>query len=182
MSATYPDKIQFFRRMIQLPSTVRQRFIEAGWEPERLATVSDAVPAGHPARDVFESFSGLTVVPDQEGEECAPNDLWFCEWFRDNPTTDSVARTWNALLDTQLFAIAEVHRGHSVMYIATDGRCFGSSSIHDAFYFEGGSFTEAVERSLLGRRARPLLRPDQDAVRLYGDEFRADSPGVYHYR
>jgi hypothetical protein len=168
--------------MIQLPATVRHCFIEAGWEPERRATVSDAVPAGHPAREILESFSGLTVVPDQEGEECAPDDLCFRDWFRENPGPDRDVQVWNRLLDTLLFRIAEVHRGHGVMHIATDGRCFVSSCIHDAFGFQGASFADAVERALLGRRLMPLLRPDQKTVRLYGEEFRADSPGVYWHR
>ena len=53
--------------------------------------------------------------------------------------------------------------------------------VHSAFYFEGHTFVEATERILLGRRARPLLEPDQDSVRLYGDEYRRGDPRLYRW-
>ena len=59
---------------------------------------------------------------------------------------------------------------------------FPSGVPHSVQGLEGGSFSEAVERSLLGRRSRPLLRPDQESVTLYGIRFTADSPRVYRYR
>jgi hypothetical protein len=58
---------------------------------------------------------------------------------------------------------------------------FGRSCIHDAFWLARESFAEAAERSLFGRRVRPLLRPDQSSVTLYGHLFTADSPQLYRY-
>ena len=55
------------------------------------------------------------------------------------------------------------------------------SQIHDAFWFGGASFNEAIERMLLGRRSRPMLRPDQNVVQMYGEEIRADDPRVYKW-
>jgi hypothetical protein len=85
------------------------------------------------------------------------------------------------LLGTRLVGIADMHHGHGELYVATDGRCFGRSCMHDAFYFEGASFAEAAEWAMLGRRSRPLLRPEQQSVTLYGIRFAADSPVVYRY-
>jgi hypothetical protein len=38
-----------------------------------------------------------------------------------------------------------------------------------------------MERLLLGRRSQPMLRPDQQSVVMYGEEFTADHPGVYRF-
>jgi hypothetical protein len=83
---------------------------------------------------------------------------------------------------TELVGIAGVNNDHGELYVDALGRCFGASCVHDAFFFYGESFAEAVEGILLGRRARPMLRPDQPFVTLYGEKFTAESPEVYRYR
>src|SRR5262245_57197006 len=164
--------------MLDLPESVRSRFVAAGWFPARRVAVSLALPANHPATTILSTLRGLTVKPDrQSGEECAPDDLAFCE-FGPN---DSSVEMWEGLLDTQLVGVAEMHRGHGELYVAADGRCFGRSCVHDAFYFEGANFAAAAERAMFGRRSRPLLRPDQTSVMLYGIRFTSDSPEVYRY-
>jgi hypothetical protein len=166
------------RWMVQVPDSVRARFVAAGWYPERRVAVSTAVPADHPAAAILATFGGLTVTPGCKiGEECASDDLAFGELFPDESITD----VWAGLLGTRLVGVADMHHGHGELYIAADGRCFGRSCIHDAFYFEGASFAEAAERAMLGRRAQPLLRPDQSSVTLYGVRFTADSPEAYRY-
>ncbi len=165
--------------MVYLPDSVQSRFVAAGWQPERRVAVSAAVPADHPALAILAAFGGLIVTPeDDTGEECATNDLAFHELW----PAPSITEAWSQLLDTKLVGVADVHRGHGELYVAADGRCFGASCVHDAFYFEGASFAEAVERLLLGRRSRPLLRPDQSSVTLYGVQFKWDSPEIYRYR
>ena len=94
---------------------------------------------------------------------------------------DSI-HVWEELLATQLVGVAEVHHGHEELYVDHHGRLFGASLIHDAFYLHGASFGEAMESLLFGRRAQPMLRPDQDRVMLYGDECTADHPAIYRYR
>jgi hypothetical protein len=165
--------------MVEVPGSIRSRFVAAGWHPGRRVAVSSAVPAEHPAAAILAAFGGLTVTPDRDaGEECAPDDLTFRELRPD----ESITGVWAGLLGTQLIGVAQMHHGHGELYVAADGRCFGRSLMHDAFYFEGVSFAEAAERAMLGRRSRPLLRPDQASVTLYGVEFTADSPAVYRYR
>lgn len=66
--------------MIELPESVRPRFVAAGWFPARQVAVSTAVPADHPAATILAAFGGLTVTPEcNAGEECATNDLAFQE-------------------------------------------------------------------------------------------------------
>jgi hypothetical protein len=165
--------------MVEIPESVRPRFVAAGWHPGRRVTVSLAVPADHPAAVILAAFGGLTITPDREaGEECAPDDLAFQELFPD----ESVTEVWSRLLGIRLVGVAEMHHGHGELYVGADGRCFGRSCVHDAFYFEGASFAEAAERALRGRRSRPLFRPDQVSVTLYGIRYTPDSPEVYRYR
>jgi hypothetical protein len=78
--------------------------------------------------------------------------------------------------------IADVNNAHGELYIAADGRCFGGSCVHPAFYFYGQSFAEAVEGILFRWRARPMLGPGQESVTLYGERFTAVSPELYRYR
>lgn len=61
------------------------------------------------------------------------------------------------------------------------GACYGLSLVHDAFSLSGHTFGEAVERLLLGRRARPMLRPGQASVHFYGEVFMAGHPGIYRH-
>jgi len=174
-----PDLDWSTPKLIELPESVKSRFIAAGWHPARRVTVPSSVPADHPAAAILAMFGGLTVTPAREaGEECATDDLAFQELEPDEPATG----VWGVLLGTRLIGVAEMHRGHGELYVAGDGRCFGRSLVHDAFYFEGASFPEAMERSLLGRRSRPMLRPDQSSVTLYGIQYTADSPEIYRYR
>ena len=122
-------------------------------------------------------FGGLAVGHCGTGKECAASDIHFCLV---GPTDPDIS-AWNRLLSTTLIGIAEIHHAHGELYIDTAGRFFSLSLIHDAFSFEGSTFDEAVERLLLGRRTRPMLRPDQESVTLYGEEFRAEHPSVYRY-
>lgn len=164
--------------MIELPESVTPLFVAAGWHPNRCVDVPSSVPPDHPAAAVLAALGGLTIIPDRdEGEECAPNNLTFEALGSD----DSITGVWGELLGTRLVGVAQVEHGHGELYVAADGRCFGRSQMHDAFYFEGSSFAEAAERLMLGRRSRPMLRPDQPSVDLYGITYTADSVELYRY-
>lgn len=82
---------------------------------------------------------------------------------------------------TKLIEVAEVHNRHGLLVLDEAGRCFGASLIHDAFYFEGHNFGDALSRLLLGRKARPMLRPDQHEVDLYGETFARGHPAIFEY-
>jgi hypothetical protein len=166
--------------VVEVPESVRPLFVAAGWHPGRRMAVPPTVPADHPAAVVLAEFGGLTVArpEDDEGEECALDNLAFGPLYPDPSILDG----WAGLLGTRLVGIADIHHGHGEWYAAADGRVFGRSCIHDAFWLAGTSFADATERSLFGRRVQPMLRPDQPSVVLYGVRFTADSPSVYRYR
>jgi len=135
------------------------------------------LPPDHPACAVLASFDGLTVGNTGEGIECATSDIHFCP-----VAPDGEISAWNELLGETLVGIAEVHHAHGELFIDTAGRCYVRSCVHDAFYFEGPTFFEAAEQLLVGLRSRPMLRPGQHSVELYGHTYTPESPEVYRYR
>jgi hypothetical protein len=161
-----------------MPKSVQPLFLAAGWYPGRQVPVPEGVATNHPAAVVLAEFAGLTVGKSRAGEECAAVDVHFCNVEPDAFITD----VWGALLDTELVGVAEVHHAHGTLYIDNRGRCFGTGLDHETFWFEGASFGEAMERLLLGRLPRPMLRPDQSTVMMLGEEIAADHPSVYRYR
>lgn len=166
--------------MREPPDTARQQFLDAGWYPGRTIPVPAAVPTDHPAWDVLAVFGGLVIL-ERDPE---PRPGWppiEALVFRALTPAYHDAKVWSGLLRTQLIGIADFHNAHGELYLAADGRCFGASLIHDAFFYEGASFADAVDGILLNRRARPMLRPDQSSVTLYGEQFTADSAELYRY-
>src|SRR5215813_3434060 len=150
--------------MAEIPLSVQPLFVAAGWHPGRRVSRAPTARADHPAAAIMAEFSGLRVGQTGAGEECAKSDVAFQQLF----PKDSILGVWRKLLSTELIGIAEVHHGHAELYMDSSGRCFGASMVHDGFYFEGASFGEAIERILLGRRSRPMLRPEQTIVSHYG--------------
>jgi hypothetical protein len=163
---------------IDVPMSIRPLFLAAGWHRGRQVLVPEGIATDHPAAAVLAQFAGLTVGKSGPGEECAAVDVHFCEVEPDA----FIADVWSALLDTELVGVAEVHHAHGTLYIDNQGRCFGTGLDHDVFWFEGASFGEAMKRLLLGRPPRPMLRPNQSTVMMFGEEIAASHPSVYRYR
>ena len=163
--------------MIEIPAAVRAMFAAAGWYPGRTVGISSSIPPDHPAAAVLTQFGGLLIGTSGPGEECATSDIAFQEIL----LKDSGLDLWASLLRSDLVGVAEMSHAHEELYIDRNGRCYGASLMHDAFGFEGATFCEAIERRLLGRRSRPMLRPDQNSVRWYGEEIRAHDPRIYHW-
>ncbi|MEM8882790.1 MAG: SUKH-3 domain-containing protein [Planctomycetota bacterium] len=165
-----------------IPENVRSLLERAGWSPDRRVELSadclNAVEGGHPAGPILESLTGVSIESGGAGIECATSDVAF-QWLGGNP--HEKVQTWAGLLGTQLVGVAEVHHAHGELYVAADGRCFGMSMIHDAFWLEGESFGEAVDRLARGLRSRPMLRPEQTSVRMWGVEFDRASPELYRW-
>jgi hypothetical protein len=160
-----------------LPSSVEPLFLAAGWSPGRRIAVPEQIPAHHPACQVLAEFGGLNVGRTGLGEECAASDIAFRQLVGDS----SFVRFWSEQLHACLIGVAEVHNAHGELYVDTIGRWFVLSLTNDSICFTGSSFSEAMERLLLGRLCRPMLRPDQDKVSIYGKIITADDPRVYHY-
>ncbi|PYV49415.1 MAG: hypothetical protein DMG94_01020, partial [Acidobacteria bacterium] len=141
--------------MPDVPESVLPLFVAAGWRPGRCVNVPSAVPVSHPAFAVLSEFGGLTIGQVGLDEKIA---------FRELDLYEKITKVWEGLLGSQLIGIAEVHNAHGELYMDATGRYFGASYIHDAFYFEGSSFSEAIPKLILGGRAQPMLRPDRDHV------------------
>jgi SUKH-3 immunity protein of toxin-antitoxin system len=162
---------------MELPSSVRAAFATAGWAAPRQVTVPPVVPRQHPAYEILTEFGGLKIGQVGRGEECAKSALTF-EYVESNPAIPA----WADLLQSQLIGVAEIDNGHAELYVDASGRFFFASCIHDAFAFAGVSFGEAMECVLLGRRSKPMLRPDQSSIEMWGEVFTSDDPRVYTYR
>ena len=163
--------------MIELPVSVRRLFIAAGWHPGRTSSQALGVSLDHPAAAILAEFGGLHVGQSRTGEECATSDVAF----KHLRPEEFVLDVWGKLLATELVGIAEVHNRHEELYVDRSGRCFSYSNVDDGFRFEGSSFSAAIERLLLGRCSRPMLRPEQRTVWHYGEEISADDLRVYKY-
>lgn len=161
----------------KLSAEARQLLRDAGWFPAR--TVSTRAPEGHPAEPILAALSGLRVGQTGTGETCARSDIAF--FLLALEPDDEAIHEWARLLGTVLVGIGEVHNAHGELWIASDGRCFGRSLVHKAFYFEGADIAEAIDGLVRGRRARPLIHPDEESVTLYGDRYTRDHPDIYDF-
>lgn len=160
---------------IDLPPAVLPLFEAAG--PHRPPDSLPGIPTDHPAFAILSRFDGAHVGECGRGEECATSDIAFGA----DPDHQAMAEVlhWERLLGTRLIQVAEVHHGHGLLLVGGDGTCYGMSLVHDAFWFEGASFGEAVERLLLGRKGQPMLRPGQASVSMHGETFKPGHPGLH---
>ncbi len=134
--------------------------------PRQRSRLPDWVPNDHPAHEILARYDGKTRGSIQFGL-IDPNDVH-----------EEIA-TWENLLGTRLIGVGLEDHGHAQFYVASDGRCFGSSEVHDAFYFHADSLKKFQLGQMLRRRSRPMLRPDQASVDLYGIEFFPGDPEIY---
>ena len=176
----------------QLHPAVHSALLQADWTPARQVPVdlelkrrlAEQACPDHPALAALAQLGGLQVGDCGAGAECATSDLHFV-WLADCETDDEVetlrAGVWQQLLHTRLVGIAHVHRGHADLLMASDGRCFGMSQVHDAFWLEGMNLAEALQNFVLGLRCRPMLRPDEVEVEMWGERFSRGHPLVYDF-
>jgi hypothetical protein len=117
------------------------------------------------------------VGREAPGIECACARITF----EREPIRDDDTMEWERLLGVHLFRVGSTSSGAELIYVASDGRVFGRSELHDAFYLYGLTFGGACDALLFGKRARPLLRPGQAYATLYGQVFTSLHPHVYEY-
>lgn len=163
--------------VIKLPLHLTARFLLSGWYPGRQKPLPDHIPQDHPAAAILRAYLGLRIGRVGRGNECASSDIRFTILDPD----DSDLSIWEGLLHTKLVGIGEYHNDHGELFVDGSGRCFSRSCVHDAFFFEGYTFVEAIDRLIRGLRSRPMLRPDQNSVEAYGKTYTRDDPGVFHY-
>ena len=142
-------------------------------------TLPGDLPSGHPAAEILARYDGLKVGECITGHDCATSDVFF----RARPADDDDEEIagWQHLLNTRLVSIADVHHGHGELFVCSSGRLFLRSYVHDAFGFQGESFASGMENLLLGMQTRPMLRPGQQSVTMYGVKYTQESPELYKY-
>jgi len=124
------------------------------------------IPQDHPSRAILSKFWGRRL-----------GSIDFK--LLDRSEYSKEVLEWESLLQTTLVGVGEVEHGHGEFYVASDGRCFGLSCVHDAFYFYGDSFKKYRLMTFFGRLARPMLRPEQSSVTLYGIAYTRESTETY---
>jgi hypothetical protein len=162
---------------MEIPPVVRSQFLVPGWRFPRCVRVDPRVPSEHPAHEILAELGGLHIGKIGPGIECATSHLRFAFCDAD----EDYGLCWSGLLASKLIAFAETGNGHGWLFVDEGGRVFGGSQAHDAFYFEGDNFAVAAERLLLGRRARPMLKPDQEEIYIYGEKYTRGHPEVFEH-
>ncbi|MDZ4775417.1 MAG: SUKH-3 domain-containing protein [Alphaproteobacteria bacterium] len=170
--------------MNDFPRDVLDALRRAGWTSgrrdhdmvERLNR--ERVPSEHPAFATLSEFGTLALGDTGPGEQCARSDVQFDLILGG----DENAARWAELLHTRLVGIGWTHNSHGELYMSEDGRVFENSIVHDAFCFLGADLAEALTRMHKGQRAKPMLRPEQAEIRLYGDAFGPGDPNLYDWQ
>ncbi|GLW39646.1 hypothetical protein Pcaca04_35820 [Pectobacterium carotovorum subsp. carotovorum] len=165
---------------IEIPESVLPLFQAAGLPRAGEQPIPPFVPENHPAAAILHAFGGLTVGQSGAGKECASGDIIF--GGSEDLQEDDTLLEWQGIMNTTLILIGETHHSHAALLMDCEGACYGMSFIHEAFWFEGASFGAAVERILLGLKGKPMLRPDQSSISVYGETITADHPSVHRYR
>ena len=133
-------------------------------------------------RDRLKRYAGLTVGACGSGVEVSKSDIEFRIPDTDNPEEFNEKVFWEKAMNTKLISIAHVHHQHGELFIAENGFCFGRSYIHDAMWLEGETFSITMKTLLAGYRVKPMLRPDQAVVSVYGVEYNNESAGVFEWK
>jgi hypothetical protein len=139
-------------------------FERAGWLPGRHVDVLVDAPPDHPAYSLLAELSGISLV--RPGFRIVEVDF--------QPVSMAAGRVaaWAAALRTHMAGIAETHDAQGELYMTGAGHVIGCSLVHDAFWLQGRTFAEAMERLWSGERSRPMLLPGQQEAILYGISFR----------
>ena len=164
--------------MFDFSENVTEWLRKQNWHGHRRIEVPAGIPSGHPAESILASFGGLSLLrPDDE----FPDDPIVEIEFQSLPPHDKVVKTWSNLLRSTVVGIGYGHSQHEKVYVDSRGRMYADSLMHDAFYLHGISLADCLHNLLIGARAKPMLRPDQPSVRLYGKLFTKNSPEVFRY-
>ncbi len=137
--------------LIELPESLRPRFLAAGWPTTSTEPLPGFVPPEHPAAALLEQLAGLRVGTCGAGEECATSDVAFGTFEHLHGSEEFLE--WQQLLGSTLVSIAEVQHGHGALLMDERGRCYVLSLIHDALWMQGRDFIQAMETLIFGRKA-----------------------------
>lgn len=147
-----------------VPDSMKKVFEAAGWVHGRQVDVASAVPIDHPAHSVLAELGGLTLTD--------PTPAIRSIAFGHVAEGESDMAAWATALGTDMVGIAEEDGGHATLYLSSLGQLIGCSNVHPAYFLIGRTIGEALDAIGHGKRAQPMLLPDEDEITLYGVTFR----------
>jgi hypothetical protein len=134
--------------MPTIPSSVEPLFARAGWQPLAAPRVAlGAVSAEGHAAAVVAEFGGMQVGAVGAGRDLAASDVRFYSELRQEDA--SLVERWFVQLGS-LVAVASAHHDHMVVFVDATGRFYAFTDPDGRLYLVGRSFSEAMERMLLG--------------------------------
>lgn len=146
-----------------VPDSMKTVFEAAGWVHGRQVDVASAVPIDHPAHSALAELGGLTLTDATPGIRSIA--------FGHVAEGESDMAAWATALGTDMVGIAEQDGGHATLYLSGLGQVIGCSNVHPACFLIGRTIGEALDAIGRGKRAQPMLLPDEDEITLYGVTF-----------
>ena len=141
--------------------TLQSILRRAGWTPDRFVSASEWVAILETecftmlpeAVKILESFGGLRVVPQKTA-----SDAYLAEALLFNPVMAATGEFdrvdfWQRRLNLRFSPLAEISGG-AILLLADDGRVFACWD--GLIWFEGTSFEDAMENTLVIPKRRPV--------------------------
>ena len=132
--------------MLQLSPSITPIFQTAGW------SASPSYPAHaeaiNPIDAILAEFCGLTVGQCGPGVEQAASDVHFYANARPE-VARAILSTWeNQVSNAEAFATA--HADHMILFVDQAGNFYAFTDPDERFYAAGNSFSDLMQRLLLG--------------------------------
>jgi hypothetical protein len=137
--------------MVDVPRSVRDHFLAAGWHPGRHVPIHfdrlETLRSYPLAAELLATFGGLHVGECGPGRDCAKSDIEFTLLPSQN---DRYAVIDEESPGDDLFPLGEAHRRHYQIFLDARGRLVVYSPISGDLWVMGETFAAGVERLLLG--------------------------------
>lgn len=105
------------------------------------------------ARDILSEFGGLHIGDTGPGVDMARSDV--------DLRHDAILSFWDHFRERErqvgcrVYPLGSVHHAHGEILISESGRVYLDSCVHELFECVGQTFSEGLERLLLGKHPRP---------------------------
>ena len=145
--------------MLEPTSSVSHLFATAGWRLEEVSmpTIEPAASAEEVAKAVIARFKGLLVGSTGHGREQAASNVHF--YTEPRPEVSIAVEAWRAKLGS-LSAVAAAHNEHIIIFVGSGGKYYAFTDSDEQLYSIGQTFSEAMERLLLGLSFGLSIRRD----------------------
>ena len=146
--------------MADIPASVRQLFIKAGWRfsPQGHSPTLDANTSSQDvAARVLAEFSGLRVGAVGPGKDLAASDI--CFYSQPRPEVSVITHPWLSKVGN-LSAVGTAHNDHIIVLVGASGEWYAFTDPDEQLYLLGRDMGEAMERILLGINYGTPIAPD----------------------